>query len=79
MSKDFWFNGKGNVTLSVGILCAIIASTWVVSAKVSNLQAQVLSNTRNRWSSVHMKVWCARTDQDPKLIDETLQIVNGEF
>jgi len=79
MSRDFWFNGKGNVTLSIGILCAIIASTWVVSAQVHQLRAQVIHNTRNRWSSVHMKVWCSRADQDPTLIDETLQIVNGEF
>lgn len=55
--KAFIFNGKGNVTLSLSILGAIVVGTWHISVQFERLTQKIDHNTTNPWTSVHQKIY----------------------
>ena len=55
--KTFIFNGKGNVTLSLGILAAILISSYRLGIKVERMNHKIEQATCNRWTSIHQAYW----------------------
>ena len=55
--KTFIFNGKGNVTLSMGILAAILISSYRLGIKVERMNSKLEKATSNPWTDVHQSCW----------------------
>lgn len=78
MSKGFWFNGKGNVTLSISILATIILTSFALGRKMERVEARLVSiedSTRQCWTIPHHKVWVSLAKLDEANVVRAIEIV----
>ena len=76
-------DGKGHITLSIGILLAIILSACRISVQLDRVARQVDDNSRNRWTSIHQQFYNQQlrlvSKHDTPNVQEILRMVDDEI